>query len=191
MHMQASINWNSLAAVLNARLAPTPAKMGLVADFLHRQVRDRFSTAGASGGIHWPPTVTPAGKRPPLDALQYTYRRRSGYGFAVVGSGDFRCYVAQLGNVVHNKLMFIPLTNVGVHFYWSMRSRSPAHPVLGGGHYFQERPTRIFGGHPGPAIEGVDYIWRMSKVDPPRPQLPTSDGERAALRGFVIQTLVA
>lgn len=200
--MQASVDWNSLAAALAARLAPTQSKMSLIADFEMGQVRARFQTAGASGGTHWPPTVTPAGKKPPLMGLEGTYRRAAGDGWATVGSGDFRAYVAHLGtkgkggslpDVVPTKakVLFIPLTNVGLHYYWTMKSKHPVAPVLGGGHYFYERPTRIFGGHPGEAIRDVDYIFRPSKADPPRPQLPTSDGELAALKDFVASTLAS
>lgn len=200
--MQASVDWQSLGAALQRRLHPSAEKMAKIADFAHEQVRQRFATAGASGGVHWPPTVTPAGKRPPLDGLQYTYRRSASEGLATVGSGDFRCYVAQLGTVGKGgtlpdvvgkrskfKLLFIPLTPAGLHFYWSVRSKHPNFPVLGGGYYFHERPTRLYGGHPGPAVKDVDYVLRKKKADPPRPQLPDSDGERAALKDFVGNTI--
>ncbi len=198
--MQASVDWKSLEAALNNRLRPTAAKMALIGDFVLQQIRQRFSSAGASGGIHWPATVTEAGKKPPLAGLEYGYRRRSSEGECSVGTGDFRAYVAQLGTIgkggslpdvvpTKAKALFMPLTNVGLHYYWTMKSRHPVAPVLGGGYYFYERPTRLYGGHPGEAIEGTDFIWRRKKADPPRPQLPDSAAEMADLKTFVGNTL--
>lgn len=202
--MHAHLDVSALRRSLAIRLAPTTAKMQRIADKAQQQVNERFETGGVSGGVAWPPGKMPTGKSPPLSGLQSTFHTASSHGEALVASGYFVTLVHHLGTrgkggilpdivPVHAKALFIPLTQLGKESYEAMKGRSPkARTIYAGISHVEpasQDPTAAAGPGMGTAVYGKDFIFLSKVALPPRPQLPTSDHERAELATFTMQVL--
>lgn len=200
--MRATLDHERFRAAVRKRIAPTEEKLQRIADFAKGQIDERFRTAGASGGTPWAPTITPLGHKPPLAGLENSYTARVVNDEAQVVSYDFRTRQHHLGTVgkggilpdivpVKAKALYIPLTEVGKMAHEAMKSLSPVVRTVWAGVSSIDMPKADkarFVGIPH-AVYGVDFLLLKRVAMPPRPQLPTSDQERADLKAFVMKTL--
>lgn len=202
--MRAILNVAALRESLRRRFSADAAKMDRIGQRAIEQVRDRYTSGGQTGGVTWPQTTTPLGKRPPLDGLQNTWRVASTDKESTVASTDARTLWSHLGNVgkggvnpdivpVHAKALYIPLTELGRQQYEARRMVAPIIRTIHPGMSHVEMASQRFDSSTllgvNPAKYGVDFIFAKRVSQPPRPQTPTSDSERWVLGEFAIKVL--
>lgn len=199
----ATLNTAAFKAGIKARLAPTAQKMQSIADAANGQIKMRFDTAGASGGVNWPQGIFPAlAKTPPLAGMEDSFVPDGSYGVATVTCEGRWAAIHQQGcigkggilpDIVPTKAsaLFVPMTSLARESYHAHQQKAP-------------RVDRVYSGTASlsvqkfsnassitgqPLVYGVDYLLLQRVSIPPRPMLPTSNQERADLAAKTMKIL--
>ncbi len=202
--MKAALS-TSEAGKIRKKLSPTPEQMEAIAAFVLHQIHRRYETSGASGNEPWVKNVFDTGKKP-LEGLAKTWRSEVIENEAMAICESWIAKRMQEGTVgkggsnpdivpknIGVKALYIPITEVGRQAYIAFKAMSPVSRSIYRGYSSIEMPVADKARFIGMPIAkyGVDYIFAKSSKLAPRNQMPTSDIEKAELRAFIRQTLMA
>lgn len=201
--MIATLSKDEIRRKIVARLRPNAEKMRAIGDAANAQIQERFRTGGSSGNSAWPQGKFPAlAKKPPLAGMEDSFVVTADNNSAAVTSSGRFAAVHQQGCVgaggtlpdivpVRAKSLYVPMTPLGQWAHEQFKNRAPKLQHVFAGQASIERPKFDRFSYIGmrPAIYGVDFLLLQKVSIPPRPMLPTSDHERAALAKQAMQIL--